>query len=1107
MAVEKHRIANEAANSTLRFTALTTKLDIEDMLKESEALRATAAELDAVKKHDAVSNTITRKLDQAEELLRERKARSVHLLQVNKSNVRSQVQAEAKLQTQYDAKQEEIAQLQQQHFTAMRSLDVLTKALANEAAYLAGIRSLCEINGRVSARITNSYIEKLHRAPLLKRYVVANKSVDAASGVEAAAIQAAVAAEVNASLKKTGQVGSHASTQIANATLATPSTAAEKELKKADVANATEVARSVAVQNLTKAKTAFPVVVEQKGSTEKTKDKGSSMVLKQATTSKVVSGAENVQHSRAAKRKPRKEAVSRESGATSQATEVPARAGAEERASPSVRAGLASDTNRSADVVVAPASKHTPVSTLARKRAENRTFASSKHATPAQNVTPATAAATQLAVPASVVHQDVVHPKLRVQVDKGSAIARTKHAQNALGEKASSERSAKPDFLAKARVNATESMKQMLGADVDDSADFSDDALSQSLESQRKTEQTKAAIAKNNDSEDEDGLLSTGGNTRHAKSATTQAHSSQASNRKTVKRRRLEQDAPEITEDSVDVTSSTADTDIQPVKRKSQRNSDTTDASSDADDLDLDAEVRHAAAEETKRRNSEALVQKAKAFASRRSASNGDQEDDSDLPDFTKDESLEQMVSDFEEEDNDDTPAPAHAKNSKDHKAFLSKSRGSLPNAKRATPAPEENDNVVYDDDDLPMHKPPISSQFGGGWQAFVKTAATKPKEAPDVAMMEHLSSSELPAQYSAWKPTPGTSAEERPVVDAAVPVDQAAIATTASDDSTAEDKDFDQLATLAASFAQISASRSGVKQTGGSGLFRLSALLRAKPSPASTVAVDPRKVAAAALLKRFADVLRSSTLLQLANMQLDSGKLALLAKKLKQTDPLAHPQAPLLRGSRELQAKQWCSFFEEHAESSDPLKRAVGNVSAARTATTEAAGKHAALVEEIDARTQLQRTVEQDAQSLSSLLAAEEERVKALTSQVTYQTKGEQSVLSVVAAMQSIEDAHEELRDAVDSILQQRRAVAEAQRVRLVELQSEAQNAKRDFEKKKTAEESADSRLAAARKQLDSIRRSCDAAHLDFEHRRHAGHMEARAVQLALEVLGVKLG
>jgi hypothetical protein len=438
-----------------------------------------------------------------------------------------------------------------------------------------------------------------------------------------------------------------------------------------------------------------------------------------------------------------------------------------------------------------------------------------------------------------------------------------------------------------------------------------------------------------------------------------------------------------------------------------------------------------------------------------------------------KSNDLQQMLSDFDSDD-DSTPTPAPPP--RRHRRHAS-----LAQASPAPPPQPASDGIVYDDDDLPKHHPkPITMDLSGGWKSFLKRGAgrkAKAKLDPDVAVMQSLYSSDggLPSQYSAWKPS-SANAPSLPKED---PTPKAADVKTNAP-SLDSDSDDDG----AASFLQI-ASKERVA-------------LRADASQDS---------AALIVLAQYAEVLQSQPLRHLAQARLSPAKLTALWQRLEAVDPLTHPNAVAAKG-KQAQAEQWCVYFQRHEQAATPVRQAAARVENASSALAELSSSRAAMAEEVDARTQLEKTVEQDVQSLSTLLelarqGEEVSRLRAAAEGLASGVNGmSEELMSLGASVEAIQEGQVQLADALQAAMERRKQALEAQSAKLAELQQEEDMQQKELLKKKNEVSRRRAEVASAQKSIAGIQTSCDATLESAEKRKRVGHMEVHAIETALKVL-----
>ena len=196
----------------------------------------------------------------------------------------------------------------------------------------------------------------------------------------------------------------------------------------------------------------------------------------------------------------------------------------------------------------------------------------------------------------------------------------------------------------------------------------------------------------------------------------------------------------------------------------------------------------------------------------------------------------------------------------------------------------------------------------------------------------------------------------------------------------------------------------------------------------------------------------------------------------LQAVDPLTHPGAIPAHG-RQAQAEQWCLYFQKNAQSAVPVNKAAAVVEQASNELAEQESQHSALEEEVDARSQLQKTVEQDVQSLTTLLNVAKAGMK--VSDVTSMEKQVAKAANQVAlgeAAQGFKAGHAELADALEGALRERTAVLEAQHKKLDELNAMLKESAAARAEKQTKAVQSQAAMEAARKKIASVQASCDA-------------------------------
>jgi len=384
-----------------------------------------------------------------------------------------------------------------------------------------------------------------------------------------------------------------------------------------------------------------------------------------------------------------------------------------------------------------------------------------------------------------------------------------------------------------------------------------------------------------------------------------------------------------------------------------------------------------------------------------------------------------------------------------------------------------------------------------------------KPRLDPDVAIMQSLYSKDggLPSQYTAWTPDdapkpaappPPQAKEDSDKDDSGSGGETMDLEKAAKEFAKDPDSAFDFLQfSLEASDPVNELIRRAARQPVPTS-FRGASLLEA-----SSVSVDLSRMAAASIaLEQYAEVLQSKPLKQLAKAKLSPAKLQALYQQLRNVDPMVS-NGPAPAHGKQAKAEQMCQYFQEHMQAAAPVQKAVALVETASNDLAAAVSSHAAIQEEVDARTQLQKTVAQDMSSLTTLvdLAKQGEDASSLVLLEKDLTGAAADDLS--ASVARVEGAHEELQDLLDMALEKRTAVLQAQRQKLVQLQASEKQADAVLAQKKNRAASSQAAIEMARKKISGITRSCDATMDALARRRHAGHMEAHAIEVALKVLG----
>jgi len=384
---------------------------------------------------------------------------------------------------------------------------------------------------------------------------------------------------------------------------------------------------------------------------------------------------------------------------------------------------------------------------------------------------------------------------------------------------------------------------------------------------------------------------------------------------------------------------------------------------------------------------------------------------------------------------------------------------------------------------------------------------AKSPKLDPDVAIMESLYTKDggLPSEYTAWSPDSGA---KRPAAPAPKPQAQDDGGSDGGDsmDLEAAAKAFAKDPESAFDFLQVdSESSDKVAEIIHHAIARHRALRSMSFLEASAVSVDMSRLTAASdILEQYAEVLKSKPLRQLAKAKLSPPKLQALYQQLRNVDPLVG-KVPVATQGKQAQAEKMCEYFQQHMQAAAPVQKGVALVEAASNALAESVSQHAALLEEIDARTQLQRTMEQDLTSLKSLADLAKQGVDTSALDALGKQLSGAAAMAVGQSVEGMEAAHEELKDLLDFAVQKRSAVLDAQKTKLSQLQADVKKLDGDLAQKKAKAASSQAAMETARKKLAGIASSCDATLYALARRRHAGHMEAHAIEIALQVLGTQ--
>merc|ERR1719387_3193829 len=123
----------------------------------------------------------------------------------------------------------------------------------------------------------------------------------------------------------------------------------------------------------------------------------------------------------------------------------------------------------------------------------------------------------------------------------------------------------------------------------------------------------------------------------------------------------------------------------------------------------------------------------------------------------------------------------------------------------------------------------------------------------------------------------------------------------------------------------------------------------RVQEVSSSTAAVTEETINAAQLvLDMYSAVLDSPPLHQLSLSRLSVNELTELWHKLQSVDPMTHPNIIAPTG-QQAQAERWCQYFEQNQGSAAPQHQALMQWEKADTDISEAAGKRAAILEELE--------------------------------------------------------------------------------------------------------------------------------------------------------------
>jgi len=232
--------------------------------------------------------------------------------------------------------------------------------------------------------------------------------------------------------------------------------------------------------------------------------------------------------------------------------------------------------------------------------------------------------------------------------------------------------------------------------------------------------------------------------------------------------------------------------------------------------------------------------------------------------------------------------------------------------------------------------------------------------------------------------------------------------------------------------------------------------------------------VLAGMLLEMYAEVIPNVELGKLAESKLTVAKLQSVGSGLRAADQ---------KGSKPTGPEKSCAYFQGHAQTAAPVLKAAHAAEAAKRALTEALSRQTALVEEQTARSQLQKAVQKDLESLNTLLTLAKEGVDG----------------TPISAMQFVRDASAELQDVVSMALEKRSAVAKEQGSVLEGLSKMITEAGNDVKQSQLVEKQAAVDLETAQKQVASIQSACTAEFQRMDQQRRPTHVLAHAVNMAV--------
>jgi hypothetical protein len=470
---------------------------------------------------------------------------------------------------------------------------------------------------------------------------------------------------------------------------------------------------------------------------------------------------------------------------------------------------------------------------------------------------------------------------------------------------------------------------------------------------------------------------------------------------------------------------------------------------------------------------------------------------------------LAEMGGDLEDDDDDDTSKPVvHTKH---NHAARAPAPPPPPPPPRAQPA---SDGVVYDDDDLPKHHVEVR-RLEGGWEALVKKDAHastgSPKLDPDVALMQSLYGKDgaLPSQYTAWAPD---DAPKKPAPPPALV--QAADSKDETDDSQGETMDLEATAKAFAKNPEAAFDFLQVASHSDDVLGDLISRAAAEAPPvsfrgstilleASAAKIDSSRIAAAStVLAQYGEVLQSRPLKQLSKSKLSPPKLKALFQQLSNVDPLSS-KSPVQAAGKQAQAEKMCNYLEAHMQAAAPVQKVVAQLQTADRELTTAVASQAAAQEEVAARTQLQKTVAQDVSSLTGLKGSLKHGGESLPLKLMEKGLTTATAAAVGESFANIEDDHAELEDLLDAVLQRRTAVLKSQGQKLLQLQEVTKKIDAEVTNKSMNTAASQAEMEAISKKLTSLTSSCGMTLGALARRRHSGHMEAHAIEVALKFLG----